>query len=200
MLVGHAEHLSIREFAPAVDHWLLWADPDGAWRDQTDSVDHRAAHVVVTGGEVSIGGVGGDVLTAETLTNIFAHFVEAEFRKDCETRKAQHGERADEFAAATQRCAASLRRASRRSSIRPTPPAATASCPTRSSTSSATNTPCTTSWAAPGSCSPTATRVDVDELTRHQIDAVLAEFVRDPATILTRRCETSSGHPCHPAC
>ena len=46
----------------------------------------------------SIGAVGGDVLTAETLTNIFAHFVEVEFRKDCETRNAEHGERADEFA------------------------------------------------------------------------------------------------------
>ena len=53
MLVGHAEHLSIRDFALVVDRWLLWADPDGAWRDQTDSIDHRSAHVVVSNGEVS---------------------------------------------------------------------------------------------------------------------------------------------------
>ena len=40
--------------------------------------------------------------------------------------------------------------------------------------------------------------LDLDELTRQQIEAVLAEFVRDPASILTRRCETSSGHPVPP--
>ena len=37
------------------------------------------------------------MLTAETLTDIFAHFVEVEFRNDCETRTAEHGERADEY-------------------------------------------------------------------------------------------------------
>ena len=41
MLVGHAEHLSIRNFALAVDHWLMWADPDGAWRDQTEAIERR---------------------------------------------------------------------------------------------------------------------------------------------------------------
>src|SRR5690349_940405 len=36
MLLGHAEHLSIRGLARAVDHWLQWADPDGAWRDHIE--------------------------------------------------------------------------------------------------------------------------------------------------------------------
>src|SRR4051794_38524508 len=90
MLLGHAEHLSIRDLARAVDHWLLWADPDGAWRDHTESVDHRSAHVVINGGEVSIAAVGGDVLTGEALSKIFDHFVQAEFRKDCDTRKQLH--------------------------------------------------------------------------------------------------------------
>ena len=40
--------------------------------------------------------------------------------------------------------------------------------------------------------------LDVDMLTRQQIDAVLAEFVNDPATMLTRRCETTSGQQVHP--
>ena len=97
MLLEHAEHLPIRSFTAVVERWLMWADPDGAWRDQTESIDHRTAHVVAANGEVSIGASGGDALTAEKLRNIFAHFVELEFRKDCEARRATHGDRADEF-------------------------------------------------------------------------------------------------------
>ncbi len=197
MLVGHAEHLSIREFATAVDHWLLWADPDGAWRDQAESVDHRAAHVVVTNGEVAIGAAGGDVVTAETLTNIFAHFVEAEFRNDCETRKARHGEHADRYPlprSDAQRRFDALTAifyrayAATGDGARPEP---------------VVNIVCDqhTLHDLLGRAAIVLTdgaTVDVGELTRRQIDAVLAEFVRDPATILTRRCETSSGHPLPP--
>ncbi|HEX6658835.1 MAG TPA: hypothetical protein VF065_12170 [Ilumatobacter sp.] len=39
---------------------------------------------------------------------------------------------------------------------------------------------------------------DLAQLTRQQIEAVLAEFVVDPTSILTRRCETSSGHTVPP--
>src|SRR5262245_31337310 len=74
MLLQHGEHLSIRDFGRAVDHWLQWADPDGAWRDQQQSIDARCAHVVSVDDGLSIAASGGDVLTAEALTNIFAHF------------------------------------------------------------------------------------------------------------------------------
>ena len=97
MLLGHAEHLPIRSFAAVVERWLMWADPDGAWRDQTESIDHRTAHVVAANGELSIAACGGDVLIAEAMRNIFAHFRELEFGKDCEARRAEHGEHADEF-------------------------------------------------------------------------------------------------------
>src|SRR3954452_24153396 len=40
--------------------------------------------------------------------------------------------------------------------------------------------------------------IDLDELTKHQIEAVLDEFVRDPRSMLTRRCETSAGQQIAP--
>ena len=96
MLLEHAEHLPVRSFTAVVERWLMWADPDGAWHDQGDSIDNRTAHVIAASGEVSINASGGDVLTAEKLRNIFAHFLELEVRKDCEARRAEHGDSADQ--------------------------------------------------------------------------------------------------------
>ena len=67
VLLEHAEHLPIRSFATVVERWLMWADPDGAWHDQTDSIDHRTSAVVAANGEVSITATGGDTLTAEKV-------------------------------------------------------------------------------------------------------------------------------------
>ncbi len=198
MLLGHAEHLSIRNFANAVDHWLMWADPDGAWRDQTESIDHRSGHVVVTNCEVSLSAMGGDVLTAEALTNIFDHFVELEFRKDCEARKAQYGDRADEFPLprtdAQRRFDAfvaifQLAYVATGNGTMPDP-VINILCDQRTLHDLLGRAGIVV---ADGGAD-----IDLDALTRHQIEAVLAEFVRDPSTLLTRRCETSSGHPVPP--
>jgi len=198
MLLGHAEHLSIRNLALAVDHWLMWADPDGAWRDQTESIDHRAAHVVVANGEISIAASGGDVLTAEGLSKIFDHFVEIEFRKDCETRRAKYGDRADEFPLprtdAQRRFDAvvailQLAYAATGNGAMPDP-VVNIICDQR------------TLHDFLGRAGTVLTNggetLDFEALTQQQIDAVLAEFVSDPSTLLTRRCETSSGHPVPP--
>src|SRR4051794_37125553 len=82
VLLEHAEHLPIRSFTAVVERWLSWADPDGAWRFQRELIEQRTAHVVAAGGEAAISASGGDVLTAEKLRKIFAHFLEMEFRKD----------------------------------------------------------------------------------------------------------------------
>lgn len=197
MLLGHAEHLPIRDFAQIIDRWLMWADPDGAWRDQSESVDHRSGHVVVTNGEVSIAALGGDVLTAEGLSNIFAHFVELEFRKDCDARKTQHGDRADEFALArtdAQRrfdaVVAIFHQAYAASGDGKLPdPVVNLVCDQRTMHDL---------LARAGIVLANGDTLDLDDLTRQQIEAVLAEFVRDPSSILTRRCETSSGHAVPP--
>src|SRR4029079_9378174 len=93
MLLDHAEHLPARSFAAVVERWVLWADPDGAWHDQSDAVDHRTAHVIAANGEVSINACGADALPAAAIRNICGHFVELEFRNDCAARRADHGDR-----------------------------------------------------------------------------------------------------------
>lgn len=197
MLLEHAEHLPIRGLGAVVDRWLMWADPDGAWRDQTESIDNRSAHVVAANGELSIAASGGDALTAEAMQNIFADFLELEFRKDCEARRAEHGERADEFPLprtdAQRRFDAVVSIFVRANAAtgdgRLPDPVVNLICDQR------------TLHDLLGRCGialANGQMIDVDELTKQQIDSVLAEFVKDPASILTRRCETSSGQQIAP--
>ncbi len=197
MLLGHAEHLSIRGFARTVEHWLQWVDPDGAWRDHTESVEHRSAHVAVVGGEASIAAVGGDVLTAEGLIKIHDHFVEIEFRKDVATRAALYGDHADEYPLprtdAQRRfdaIAAIFHRAYTATGDTKLPdPVINIICDQRTLHDF---------MARAGIVLAGGDTLDLDDLTRQQIDAVLAEFARDPTSILTRRCETTSGHAVPP--
>jgi hypothetical protein len=190
MLLDHAEHLPMCSFRAVVERWLMWADPDGAWHDQSYSIDHRSAHVIAANGELSIGVSGGDTVTAEAMRNIFAHFVEVESRKDCQTRHSEHGDRADEFPL-------------------PPPTANAASAHrdiffayTATGDSSRSFQHCLRQarlrlmGAAGGTLARRYGR------SRHvdtpQIDAVLGEFVNDPTAMLTRRCETSSGQQIAP--
>ena len=197
MLLGHAEHLPIRSFAAVVERWLMWADPDGAWRDQTESIDQRTAHVVAANGELSIGACGGDALVAEAMQNIFAHFRELEFRKDCEARRAEHGERADEMPLPRtdgQRrfdaMVAIFERAYAATGDAKLPdPVVNIVCDQRTMHDL---------LARAGIALAGGEVIDLDELTKQQIDSVLAEFVSDPTSILTRRCETSSGQQIAP--
>ena len=197
MLLQHAEHLPIRGFGQVVDRWLMWADADGAWRDHAEAVDHRSGHVVVANGELSIAAFGGDVLTAEGLTKIFDHFVDIEFAKDCEARKALYGERADEFPLprtdAQRRfdaLVAIFNEAYAASGDGKLPdPVVNIVCDQRTVHDF---------MARAGIVLGNGETLDLDQLTRQQIEDVLAEFVRDPGSILTRRCETSSGHAVPP--
>jgi len=175
----------------------MWADPDGAWRDQTELIESRTAYVVAANGEVSIAASGGDVLTAEKLRNIFAHFVELEFRKDCEARRASHADRADEFPlprtdaqrrfdaiGAIFECAYSATADGKLPD-----PVVNIICDQRSLYDL---------LGRAGIVLADGQTLDLDELTRAQIDSVLAEFVDDPTSILTRRCETSTGQQIAP--
>jgi hypothetical protein len=197
VLLEHAEHLPIRSFTTVVERWLMWADPDGAWHDQSESIDHRAAHVVDANGEVSIGVMGGDALTAEKLRNIFAHFVEIEFRKDCESRRSEHGDRADEHPLprtdAQRRfdaVVAIFERAYVAAADGKLPdPVVNLVCDQRTLHDL---------LCRAGIVLADGEQLDLDLLSRQQIDAVLAEFVNDPAGMLSRRCETSSGQQIAP--
>ncbi|HEY4609294.1 MAG TPA: DUF222 domain-containing protein [Ilumatobacteraceae bacterium] len=197
MLLDHAEHLPVRSFAAVVERWLMWADPDGAWRDQTDSIDNRSAHVVASDGQLSIGVSGGDALTADALRNIFAHFVELEFSTDCESRRTEHGDRADECPLprtdAQRRfdaIVAIFHRAYAATSDGKSPlPVVNILCDQRTLHDL---------LGRVGIALADGNMVDLESLTRAQIDAVLAEFVNDPTAMLTRRCETSSGQQIAP--
>src|SRR3954470_197833 len=185
MLVDHAEHLPMRSFTAVVERWAMWADPDGAWNDQTDSIEHRSAYVVATNCEVSISASGGDALTGEALRNIFTHFVEAEFRKDCETRRGEHGDRADEFPLprtdAQRRFDAMVAifegaYASTADGKMPDP-VVNIVCDQRTLHDL---------MGRGGLVLTGGETIDLDALTLRQIDAVLSEFVRDPSSIFTR--------------
>jgi len=197
MLVDHAEHLPVRSLSAVVERWLMWADPDGAWRDQTDSMNNRTAHVIAANGELSINACGGDALTSEALRNIFAHFVEVEFRNDCESRRAAHGDRADDFPLhrtdAQRRFDALVtifRQAYRASGDGKLPdPVVNILCDQRTLHDL---------MGRAGITLADGEMLDLDSLTTAQIDAVLAEFVNDPRAMLTRRCETSLGQQIAP--
>ncbi|HEY4610694.1 MAG TPA: HNH endonuclease signature motif containing protein, partial [Ilumatobacteraceae bacterium] len=197
MLVEYAEHLSMRSFSAVVERWLMWADPDGAWHDQTESIDNRTAQVVAADGELSIGASGGDALTAEAMRNIFAHFLELEFCKDCDARRGAHGDRADEFplprSDAQRRFDALVaifeRAYAATGEGKPVDPVVNIICDQRSLHDL---------LGRAGIALADGETVDLDILTRNQIDAVLAEFVNDPSSMLSRRCETSSGQQIDP--
>ena len=197
MLLDYAEHLPIRSFTAVVDRWLTWADPDGAWSDAEQSIDQRTAHVVAANVEVVISATGGDALTAEALRNIFAHFVELEFRNDCEARRREHGDRAGEFSLprtdAQRRfdaLVAIFQRAYAASGDGKMPdPVVNLLCDQRTLDDLLSRA---------GIVLANGDVLDLDELTSQQIEAVLAEFVRDPTAMLNRRCETSSGQPIAP--
>jgi hypothetical protein len=191
MLLEHAEHLPIRDLVVVIDRWLLHADPDGAWREQ------RSAHVVAGNGQVYVSAAGGDALTAETLTKIFGEFVEREFRKDCESRRAEHGDRADDLPLprtdAQRRFDALVtifaRAYAATNDGKMPDPVVNIVCDQRTLHDL---------LGRAGLVLANGERLDLDSLQREQIDAVLAEFVADPSSILTRRCETSSGQPVPP--
>src|SRR3954471_5156500 len=197
VLLEHAEHLPIRSFTAVVERWLMWADPDGEWRHQRESIEQRTAHVVAAGGEAAISASGGDVLTAEKLRNIFAHFLELEFRKDCEVRRAQYGDRADEFPLprtdAQRRFDALVaifeRAYTATGGRRPVDPVVNIVCDQRTLHDL---------MGRAGLVLTGGETIDLDALTLRQIDAVLSEFVRDPSSMLARRCETSSGQQIAP--
>src|SRR3954452_1815571 len=197
MLLDHAEHLPARSFAIVVERWLTWADPDGAWHDQAAAIENRTAHVVAANGEVSINASGGDALTADKLRHIFAHFVDVEFRADCDARRSAHGDRADEFplprSDAQRRFDAVVtifERAYVAGANGKLPdPVVNIVCDQRTLHDL---------LGRAGITLANGETFDLDTFTRRQIDAVVGEFVHDPSSIITRRCETVSGQPIAP--
>lgn len=95
VLAELAEHSSYDEFADRVTALIADLDQDGAFDDLKDSIEGRRARVAEVGGEVAVTALGGDPVQAAQMTAIFEAFVEAEYRRDVETRKELYGDDAD---------------------------------------------------------------------------------------------------------
>jgi len=92
MLTEQAEGLEYADFATAVKHFVMHADPDGSFDDQQFHEDHRTASVAINNGAVNVHASGGDPLRAAEMKAVFDKAVQAEFDKDCETRRCLHGD------------------------------------------------------------------------------------------------------------
>ena len=93
-LLDHAEHLEHGDFEMVIAHFIERADPDGSFDDQQFHEHERTASVTVTNGAVDVHANGGSPLAAAEIKAIFDAAVQAEFHKDCDTRRAEHGDNA----------------------------------------------------------------------------------------------------------
>ena len=201
MLLGHAQQFGIRDFAVLVDRWLAWADADGAAHDERSNIEARTATVIADADGLLVQMSGGSKLAAEEFKKIHAHFTELEFHRDVDARRAEHGDRAAQFPLArtpAQRKHDALlamaragysATASANGKGRMPEPVVNILCDQRTVEQFMANA---------GIVLANGERIDVDDLTRQQIAAVLAEFATDPTAILTRRCETASGQQINP--
>ena len=94
ILLESAERLEFDDFVTAVEHFEVQADQDGAFNDQQFHEDGRSASVKVIDGAVEVGASGGSAMAASEMKKIFDRAVEAEFRHDCQARRAEFGDAA----------------------------------------------------------------------------------------------------------
>ena len=142
---------------------------------------------------------GGSKLAAEAFKKIHAHFTKLEFQKDVDARRAEHGERADQFplgrTPAQRKHDAILAMARAGYAASDT---GKGKLPDPVVNILADQRTVEEFLAGAGVVLANGERLDVDALTKQQIAAVLAEFAADPQSILTRRCETASGQQINP--
>ena len=96
LLLDNAEQLSYSEFSQCVDRFVAHADQDGAHDARDDAIKHGDAHIAHVGGMIDITAHGGDGLTTQELITIHQRFTQAEYHTDLETRRAQHGDTAEQ--------------------------------------------------------------------------------------------------------
>ena len=87
-LTDHAEHLPFDDFDTVVKRFVKLSDPDGA--EPTGDAD--TATVTAVNGTVFLRASGGDPLKAAEMIAVFEAFKQAEFDKDCESRRQRHGD------------------------------------------------------------------------------------------------------------
>ncbi len=198
VLLEHAEHLPFDDFKICVDRFVMLADLDGAFDDLTANLEYRTALVTEVGGSVDISARGGSPLTATKMITIFERFVQAEFHKDVEARRAEHGEQADQFPlprTAAQRQFDALEAifdaaATAGLEGQVADPVVNIVVDDRTADEAFTRA---------GVLLPNGSHIDTDELAdATPLDALVNDTIDDPASLLQRRCETTTGIPVHP--
>lgn len=202
MLLELAERLSFREFRTCVQRFVMLADLDGAHHDLDESVANRRAHVINLNGSLCLDASGGDPLVNVELEAIFRYFCELEYDTDVATRRAEHGDHANDHQlprttaqrsydafVAILRGALANHQAGRPASA--TEPLVNILTDHRT-------------WGrllADAGLAPDTTLAgeQIDPFTGlASPDELLAELIADPDGLASRRCETSTGQILHP--
>ncbi len=197
MLLELAERLSFREFRTCVKRFVMLADLDGAHHDLDESIRNRRAHVVNLDGSLCLDSGGGDPLVNVELEAIFRYFCELEYDADVAARRAEHGDRADEFPltrTATQRgydAFVAIMRGALANHEAGKPAPATEPLVTILMDHRTFGHLLASRGLAPDT---TLAGEQVDPFTGlASPDELLAELMADPDSIGSRRCETSTG-------
>ena len=190
-----AEHDSHRVLHGRIDDFLQAADHDGAFAAIVCDIEERVAHVNVVGGTLDVKVRGGDPLVADEFVAIFELFVQEEFAADVAARRAEHGDRADEFPLPRtdrqRRYDAMIAMARHaRNNLAEGKPAGAAEVVTNLVADVATW------WDALDQAGVIATRDGrVVELDDDTIDEVIDTAVDDPEGWVDRTCHTADGTP-----
>ncbi|MEO6653632.1 MAG: HNH endonuclease signature motif containing protein [Ilumatobacteraceae bacterium] len=197
ILLERAEHESHDDFRRDIDQFMMQADLDGAFAHIASNIEHRNARVSEVGDTIDIAASGGDPLTAMKLANIFQHFVQREFERDVEARRAEFGDAADQYPlprSAGQRRFDALLAIFERAYAAPDGgmmPEPVVNIVIDDGTLDA-------AFTRVGITMPDGDVLDLDDLDPASGEAIIADAAADPAAWLDRRCETTSGAAVHP--
>lgn len=92
LLTEHAEQLDHADFRIAIERFITNADPDGTFNTHQFHDEQRIASAAIHDGAIDLHASGGDPLRATEMKTAFDRACEAEFRRDCDTRRRLHGD------------------------------------------------------------------------------------------------------------
>jgi hypothetical protein len=195
VFVEMAEHVSFDAFRAEIDTFIRLTDLDGGFVDVANNVEHRTARVNDVGGTLDVVASGGDPITAMQMVAVFESFVEGEYRRDVEERRALYGDDADQYPLA--RTAAQRRYDALKAIF-----AAAATSPEGRALPEPTvhividHESVGEAFATAAITLPNGDQVELDELGEcdsTMLTTLAGELVDDPEAFRSRRCETSSG-------
>lgn len=198
-LLEQAETLEEPDFAKVVHHTIALLDADGAHDARDHAIEHRRANVSAVAGTLALTVFGGDGLTAAEVEVIFERFCDAEYAADVAERARLHPEHPADHplprTAGQRRHDAIIEifRAAGASDRAGTEAELVLNIVTDAQT-----------FAAAMHSAGLATGTNlagerIDPFTGLAVpSSLLDDLVADPASLASRRCETTSGIELHP--